>query len=157
MRTPNNSQTCTTRTARGEWAPGGRGWPGLAYVSQCQHKFHSTFDMTTIKSSGQPKRIRFHSHSHARTHAHTHIHIHAHTDIHLHIHITLTSHSVSLSLAATDNLKSCPIQIQITRANQNRQIVSAKLDELAAASPLPFLLSCPSPCWCVQCKCSSKC
>lgn len=95
--------------------------------------------MTTIKSSGQPNRIRFHSHSHARTH--THIHIRTHTDIHLHIHITLTSHTVSLSLslplAATDNLKSCPIQIQITRANQNRQIVSAKLDELAAATPPP--------------------
>lgn len=82
---------------QGRVGAGGRGWPGLAYVSQCQHKFHSTFDMTTIKSSGQPNRIRFHSHSHARTH--THSHIHAHTDIHLHIHITLTSHSVSLSLS----------------------------------------------------------
>lgn len=50
----------------------GRGWPGLAYVSQCQHKFHSTFDMTTIKSSGQPKRIRFHSHSHAHSHSYSH-------------------------------------------------------------------------------------
>lgn len=135
MRTPNSSQTRThAHTASGEWwagRGGGRGWPGLAYVSQCQHKFHSTFDMTTIKSNGQAKRIRFHSHSHAHAHSHWHSLTHSH-----HNHITFT---LSLSLAATDNLKSCPMQIQITRANQNRQIVSAKLDEFSSTP----LQSCP--------------
>lgn len=154
MRTPNNRQT-HMHTARGEG--GGRGWPGLAYVSQCQHKFHSTFDMTTIKSSGQPNRIRFHSHSHAHAHTHSCSQWHSLTHSH-HTHSTFTLLPLSLSLAATDNLKSCAIQIQITRANQNRQIVSAKLDELAAAPPLPSSAApAPSLCWCVQCKCSSKC
>lgn len=76
-------------------------WP---YVLQCQHKFHSTFDMTTIKSSTASRFALHNAHSHCALTCTCTSQSHTLT---LSLSHTLTL-SLSVSLAGHDNLKSWP-------------------------------------------------